>query len=87
MDYRSLDTNVIRLVYEELSCNYPVRATDHLYKDLGLDSIELEHVMASLAHRCNKSLTAYEDTLLAEEVATVEDVVKLLSRQPNASAV
>jgi hypothetical protein len=50
-DCRSIDTWIIRAVYEEFSGPYPVRASDDLKHDLGIVGEDLDDIGMRLAQR------------------------------------
>ena len=59
-DFRRVDTRVIRAVYEEIQSEveFPIRAGDHLVRDLQLDDEDLAlDIIPSIARRLGRSLT------------------------------
>ena len=89
LDFRRLDTKVVRAVHNELQelfsfvCpGFPVRSTDYLDRDYKLDPLEVEDLISNLAARCNRSLEHCEKNPHYGKVATVSDLVEFLSNQP-----
>ncbi|MGC4016826.1 MAG: hypothetical protein QM755_20280 [Luteolibacter sp.] len=92
LDYRSLDTKVIRAVYESLGewCSnghnrhrpFPIRTTDTLLGDLKLDDEDLIEVIGDVAERCKVSLDHCEQNPWYHRVDTAGDLVHFLCAQP-----
>lgn len=88
-DARNTDTWVIRAVYEDLQ-EYvghdelvPIRADDHLEKDLGIDDEDLDiDLVVSIAHRCKRSLDDTKSNPMYDKVVTVRDLVEFFNFQP-----
>ncbi len=88
-DCRSVDTWIIRAVYEELqaclgSANpaFPLRATDRIAEDLHLDDEDLEDVAVLVAERAGYDLAGLEKNPLAGKVTTVGELVQCINHQP-----
>jgi hypothetical protein len=93
-DYRNMDTWIIRAVYEELQpyCtsgqhSFPLRATDRLEEDLGVDSEDLVFdILPDIAHRTGRLLVYTNQNPFNGKVVTVRDLVMYLSHQPRKEA-
>ena len=83
-DYRSIDTWIIRAVYQELSEQFPIRASDRLENDLHIDGEDLDDTCRLIARRSGRSLQRWEDNPLFGSVRTVRDLVLFLHHQPPA---
>jgi hypothetical protein len=88
IDCRRVDTWVVRAVYEELqrrlpgTVAVPLRVTDHLERDLGLDADDLDFLIEGLAQRAQRCLAHTSGNPLFGKVATVGDLVEFLQAQP-----
>ena len=88
IDCRRVDTWVVRAVYEELQRSLPgkvavpLRVTDHLQRDLGLDADDLDFLIEGLAQRAQRCLAHTSGNPLFGKVATVGDLVEFLQAQP-----
>ena len=84
-DFRGVDTRVIRAVYEEIQpeMEFPIRAGDHLVRDLRLDEEDLAlEVIPSIARRLGRSLNGYEANPYYDQSNTVGGLVHFLAAQP-----
>ncbi|MET1078894.1 MAG: hypothetical protein ABWY06_12845 [Pseudomonas sp.] len=89
--WRKIDTWIIRAVYEELqeylqgAGGFPLRAQDHLLRDLGLDAEEVDlYVVEAIAKRTGRSLQHYERNPYFGKVEQVADLVLFFAAQPKA---
>jgi hypothetical protein len=89
-DRRVVDPWVLRATYEELQpfCRFrggvlPLRATDRLEADLGIDEEELDDLARGIARRAWRSMDRMEANPVAR-VVTVRDLVEFLVHQPGA---
>lgn len=88
LDCRTVDTWVVRAVYEELqrylpgAVPLPLRITDHLQHDLRLDAEDLDEVILDMAQRAGRDLTNTSSNPLYDKVITVGDLVHFLNAQP-----
>lgn len=93
-DCRSVDTWIIRAVYEELQeylrsevRSFPLRASDRLLEDLKVDQGDLEDMVASrVAERTGRRLEAGPSNTLGGKVQTVGDLVLFFNAQPRGPA-
>lgn len=83
---RSVDTCVVRAVWNEFHEWLPVRAEDHLYDDLGMDDIDLDIQWERLASRCGRTLDDHQKNPWIGRITTVRDVVRFLDAQPKLAA-
>ncbi len=88
---REIDTSVVRAVYEELHAylggTVPIRAGDHLYRDLRVDSEDLDlDLIVPMAERCGRTLEGGELNPWFGKVDQVQDLVRFLEHQPSLSA-
>ena len=83
-DYRNVDTRIIRAVYEEvqLLCNFPVRSSDRLREDLGIDLEDLDDMVSVIAYRSQRKLDKTDQNPFNDGVFTVSELVMFLSHQP-----
>jgi hypothetical protein len=86
-DVRSVDTWVIRAVYEDiqqyLGLPVPIRPTDNLIQDLYLDPEALELDLAqSIALKSGRTLLETESNPKYMKVFTVDDLVMFFNAQP-----
>jgi hypothetical protein len=83
---RSIDPWIIRAVYEEFRAYYdgalPIRATDRIEDDLGMDWEDFDEMVADIAFRANRSLNHAELNPMVRRVSSVSDLVLFLSHQP-----
>lgn len=91
IDCRRVDTWVVRAVYEELQRSLsgavavPLRVTDHLQRDLGLDADDLDFMMVGIAQRAQRCLAHTAANPLFGKVTTVGDLVEFVQAQPRLS--
>ncbi len=92
LDYRRLDTKVIRAVYEGLQeClqfahpAFPVRPSDDLERDYLMDAEELEEMVCEIADRLGRSLQGYEKNPHYPKIRTVSGLIEFLCAQPKVS--
>jgi hypothetical protein len=88
---RAVDPCVIRAVHDELQpyamagrLAVPLRPTDRLYEELGVDPEELEDVARDIADRTGRPLIGAERNPV-RPVVTVGDLVRFFTHQPCAS--
>lgn len=89
-DARSIDTWIIRAVYEQLQSHlrcahpaFPVRASDRLKQDLHLDDDDLDMDIASeIEQRSGRSLGRTGENPYFGKVETVRDLVLFFQSQP-----
>lgn len=88
-DGRAVDTWVIRAVFEELRlyCRFgrqelPLRPSDELNHDLGIDPEDLEDLVVEIAFRAGRSLDDSVNNADDGNVVTVSDLVRFLVNQP-----
>lgn len=86
-DYRSIDTWIIRAVYEQVQplVDFPLRKTDRFDKNLDLDDV-LGEIAEQVAQRTCRTLTNEQDNPWYKKVETLEDLVKFFSCQPKQAA-
>ncbi|MDH4419733.1 MAG: hypothetical protein QE485_21190 [Acidovorax sp.] len=88
IDCRRVDTWVVRAVYEEVQRSLsavvavPLRVTDHLQRDLGLDADDLDFLIEGMAQRAQRCLAHTSGNPLFGKVTTVGDLVEFLQAQP-----
>ena len=92
-NWRLVDTWVIRAVYEELQpyCRHiggtmPLRASDRLLEDLGIDHAELWDVAKDIAFRTGRSLKDHDKNPYSERINTVKEFVLFFNHQPRTEA-
>lgn len=82
---RSVDTWILRAVYEEMSRWFPgvpIRRTDR-WADLGIEIEDLNEILIyDIALRARRSMEGAEHNPLWGEVRTVGDIVAFLEGQP-----
>jgi hypothetical protein len=91
LDFRNIDTWVIRAVYEELQewvstrkLVVPVRPSDRL-EDFGIDSEALNLDLGpEIAQRCGRTFDGCERNPYFGKVITVADLVQFFAHQPKA---
>ena len=90
-DAKTIDTWVIRAVYEELQSHvrdvktygdFPLHPTDLLVKDLDIHPEDLDNDAETMAYRTERSLENCENNPFYGRVQTVEDLVNFLNAQP-----
>lgn len=92
-DYRSMDTWIVRAVYEEIQeclapeCSrFPLRWTDRLKEDLRIDPDVLdEELVIDIAERVGRDLRSTETNPLVGKVETVRDLVLFFQAQPKSA--
>ncbi|MGC3980199.1 MAG: hypothetical protein QM808_02975 [Steroidobacteraceae bacterium] len=91
-DERSVDTWVVRAVYEQLQehlgskYQIPIRASDVFGQDLPIDSEDLDMDIASeIAQRTARSMDKMEANPLYGKVKTAADLVHFFNAQPKAT--
>jgi hypothetical protein len=89
LDYRNIDTWIIRAVYEEIQSelgfkevNIPIRTSDNLEKDLKLDDEDLFYTFNRVMARVGISDKDWERNPYFDKVETVEDMILFLNAQP-----
>lgn len=82
-DCRSIDTWVIRAVYEQVSplVAFPIRKSDRFDKELDL-MYEFNEVAEEIAERTGRPLDSCEQNPWYGKVVTLEDVVMFFTCQP-----
>ena len=91
-DYRSLDTWVVRAVYEQLQTylasefrSFPIRWTDNLESDLRIDAGDLEDIICSeIAERSGRDFKFTESNPHYGKIQTAGDLVLFFNAQPHA---
>jgi acyl carrier protein len=89
LDYRALDTKVIREVYEQLQtwlrCGkrpFPVRVADDLHEDYKMDPLDLDDLIVDVAQKTGRDLSDTSKNPYYDRVDTVADVIGFLCSQP-----
>ncbi|WP_298401943.1 hypothetical protein [Janthinobacterium sp.] len=88
-DKRKTDTWIIRAAHQELQVflrpfvAFPVRASDSLTGDLGLDVDDVEDLIVDVALRAGRSLEQTERNPYYGKVRTVSEVVLFVNAQPS----
>jgi hypothetical protein len=87
-DCRTTDTWIVRAVYEEIArfVEYPIRADDHLERDLKIDPEDIEFIVEVVADRTSRSLEGYEANPFYGRMSTVRDLVRFFADQPRQRA-
>jgi len=91
-DYRSIDPWILRAVYEEMQdyigiAGFPVRASDRIEEDLGLDRADIEDiVMDRIAYRTGRRLEAEPKNPLCGKIKSVRDIVIYFQHQHKRNA-
>ena len=92
-DRRRVDPWIIRAVHEELQpyCRFrggplPIRASDDLEEDLGIDGEDVSDMVEVIARRTGRSLESAEANPLYGQVHTVGELVLFLTCQPRIRA-
>jgi hypothetical protein len=88
IDYRRVDTCIIRAVYEEIAhylateCpNFPLRPNDGLIRELDIDAEDLEDIAKVIAFRTRRSLASPERNPFHGKVETAEGLVYFFAHQ------
>jgi hypothetical protein len=75
LDYRRLDTKIVRAVYEGLQGYLgpwlPVRASDYLDQTYCIDWEDLDDLVTEIAGRCGRSMDGWERNPYYGKVSTV----------------
>jgi hypothetical protein len=89
LDYRNIDTWIIRAVYEEIQSelgfkeiDIPIRTSDNLENDLQLDDEDLFYIYSRVAIRAGISDKDGNKNPYYDKVETVEDMILFLNTQP-----
>ena len=89
LDYRNIDTWIIRSTYEEISHelgfrnkSLPIRISDDLEKDLELDDEDLFYIYNRIVARVGISNKETEKNPYYGKVETVKDLILFLNAQP-----
>jgi hypothetical protein len=85
-DCRTIDTWIIRAVYEEFSGAFPLRPSDRFKEDLRTDGEELDFGAMDIARRIGRSLDGYERNPMFGKIDTACDLVMFFHHQPLQSA-
>jgi hypothetical protein len=93
LDYRRLDTKVIRVVYEELQGyfegyvpNFPFRVSDNLTEDFKIDEWDIDDLVCEIAERTGRRLDNCDANPYREKVQTIGDVIHFLCAQPKVNS-
>jgi len=93
LDYRNLDTAIIRAVYEELqeyfsfvNPAFHIRPTDKVDSDLQVDPEDIEDMAKVIAARTNRTLDGCEANPFYGRVHTPSDLIQFFSGQPVAES-
>jgi hypothetical protein len=81
-DCRTIDTWIIRAVYEEFAGAFPLRASDRFKEDLRTDSDDLDFGVIHIARRTGRSLDEYERNPMFGKIDTLRDLVMFFHHQP-----
>jgi hypothetical protein len=87
-DRKKTDTWIIRAVHEELQLfltlfiKFPLRVTDLLVEDLGLEVEDVDDLIVNVADRAGRSLEQPECNPYYGNVRTAADVVQFVNAQP-----
>jgi hypothetical protein len=85
-DCRTIDTWLIRAVYEEFVWSFPLRPSDRLKEDLRIDGDDLDFGAINIARRAGRCLDGYERNPMYGKIKTLRDVVMFFQHQPLLSA-
>jgi len=92
-DTRATDTWIIRAAHQELQAvlqsylrDFPVRASDSLLVDLGLDLDDVEDLLQDIARRSSRSLAKTAENPYYGRLNTVKDLVLFVNAQPQTSS-
>ena len=81
-DCRTIDTWIIRAVYDEFAWTFPLRPSDRLKEDLRIDGDDLDFGAVNIARRTGRSLDGYERNPMYGKIKTLRDVVMFFHHQP-----
>jgi hypothetical protein len=81
-DCRTIDTWIIRAVYEEFAGTFPLRPSDRFVEDLRTDSDDLDFGAIHIARRTGRSLDGYERNPMFGKIDTLRDLVMFFQHQP-----
>lgn len=91
---RHVDTWVIRAAHQEIQQlmksyipAFPVRASDSLMDDLGIDSEDIEDLLIDIALRSGHSLDETENNPFYGKISTVHDLVLFINAQSRLATV
>ena len=88
LDYRRLDTKIMRAVYEGvqpyLIPAFPIRASDDLDQTYRIDREDLDELAYEIAGRCGRSVDGFEQNPYYGRVSTVSELIEFLCAQPKA---
>lgn len=88
LDYRRLDTKIIRAVYEGfqpyLIPAFPIRASDDLDPTYRIDREDLDDLAYGITGRCGRSVDGFEQNPYYGKVSTVSELIEFLCAQPKA---
>jgi hypothetical protein len=89
LDYRRLDTKVIRAVYEGMQDNlarvcpaFPVRTSDDVAQMYRIDPEDYEDIVVEIADRVGRSLDDYERNPYYSQTSTIVGLIEFLCAQP-----
>ena len=88
LDYRNIDTWIIRAVYEEVNSELgydktlPIRPSDHLENDLKIDIEGLEFILTYIFARVGISDKDIEKNPYFGKIETVGDIIHFCNTQP-----
>jgi hypothetical protein len=90
LDYRNLDTKIIRAVYNEFKDwnsysnvkHFPVQTDDDIYEIYRMDDEDLWDIFCKIADRVGRSIEDIEQNPWYGKVKTVEDLIFFLNNQP-----
>jgi hypothetical protein len=94
LDYRRLDTKVIRGVYEGVQeyfapvCPaFPVRASDDIDKDYRIDRDDYMDMIMTIADRCGRNIDGWERNPYYYRISTISGLIEFLCAQPKAQGI
>jgi hypothetical protein len=91
LDYRRLDTKIIRAVYEglqrHLGTSFPIRASDDIDQVYRIDWEDVDDLANEIAYGCGRSMDGCERNPYYGRVSTVAEMIEFLCAQPSANAV
>jgi hypothetical protein len=89
LDYRRLDTKVIRAVYEGMQDNlahvcpaFPVRTSDKVAQMYRIDPEDYEDMVVEIADQVGRSLKDYERNPYYSQTSTIGGLIEFLCAQP-----
>ena len=89
LDYRCLDTQVIRATYDEVqhyldsvSPKFPIRATDRLEQDLHIDYEDTADMLVAIAKQCGRDLQPSEAWPRKLRFETIADLIHFVCDLP-----